>query len=99
MEECIKNEKKDSRIEVTASDGSSTVTVSSYVFQVYDADDTSVQAEATASISGNGTATVELYGLVDTTDDAFVVGSSYYVLYTYVIGSETYMLQDWFIIT
>lgn len=98
MEECIKGEIKDSRIEVTADDGS-TVTISTYTYEVFDADDTSVQASATAGIANNGTATVELYGNVDTTAAVFVVGSSFYVLYTYVIGSETFKKPDWFIMT
>ena len=98
MDTCIKNEIKDSRIEITADDGS-TVTISTYTYEVFDADGTSVQASATAGIANNGTAAVELYGNVDTSAAAFVVGSSYYVLYTYVIGSETLKLEDWFVVT
>ena len=98
MEGCIKGEIKHSWIEVTERDGG-TATVSTYTFEVFDKDDTSVQASATASISGNGTAEVKIYGLVDTTDDGFVVGSSYYVLFTYIIGSETLKKTDWFKIT
>lgn len=95
MESCIKGEIKDSRIEVTAEDGS-VVTISSYVFEVFDSDDSSVQAEAVAGIGDNGTAAVELYGSVDTSDAAFVKDSGYYVLYTYVIGSETLKKKDLF---
>ena len=98
MVERKKGEIKDSWIEVTERDGG-TVTVSSYTFEVFDKDDTSVQASDTASISGNGTAEVKIYGLVDTTAAAFVAGSSYYVRFTYVIGSETDFEDVWITIT
>lgn len=93
-----KNEIKDVWIKVTERDGG-TVTVSSQDFEAFDKDDTSVQASDTASISGNGTAEVKIYGLVDTTADSFVAGSSYYVRFTYVIGSETYIEDVWLAIT
>ena len=98
MENCVKNEKKYCRIQVTAEDGS-VVTVSTYSFQVFDKDGNSVQGSATASISGNGTAAVEIYGLVDTTAAGFTAGSWYYVRFAYVIGAETYIKDDWFTVT
>ena len=98
MIELEKTEIKDVWIEVTERDGG-TVTVSTYTFEVFDKDATSVQASATASISGNGTVEVKIYGLVDTTDDGFVVKSSYYVRFTYIIGSETYIEDVWLTIT
>ncbi len=85
-----KNEKVDVWVQVTERDAG-TVTFSTYVFEVFDLDDDTVQAEATASLSGNGTATAFIYGLVDTTASGFVAGSQYNVRFTYTIGSEQYI--------
>lgn len=82
-----KNEKSDVWNLVEERDGG-TVTFTTYTFEVFDMDDVSVQASATASLSGDGTATAYIYGLVDTTDSGFVEGSQYQVKFLYNIGSE-----------
>lgn len=72
------------------------VTISSVTFKVFDADDASVQASDTATIVDNATATPDFYGLVDSTDAAFVVGSSYYVRFTITVTPEVMFYDVWF---
>jgi hypothetical protein len=67
-------------------------------FEVFDADDSSVQASDDATIVDNGTATPDFYGLVDTTAAAFVVGSSYYARFTITIGTEILFYYVWFMV-
>ncbi len=55
------------------------VTVSSATFQVFDSDGVSVQVSANATIVDNTTETPDMYGPVDTTVAAFVVGNRYAV--------------------
>lgn len=84
----MKDEKKYSRILVEEDDGN-VFTITSPVFDVVDDVDAEVQASSEASIRNNGTAAVELYGLVDTTDSGFVNGSSYKVRFTFVVDDLT----------
>lgn len=57
------------------------------VFEVFDSDGSSVQAESEATITGSGTALVYAEGLVDTTVSAFVAGDPYEVMFTVTIDS------------
>jgi len=74
------------------------VTISSAVFEVFDAGHNSVQDEGAASIQDNGTATPDVYGLIDTTQDSFTSGG-YYVLYTVTIGSDVQQHKTPFLLT
>lgn len=67
-----------------------TVTLTSATFQVFDEDGTSVQASAAATLSDNGTATPDVYGLVDCTASGFSDGSYYDVLFLITITTEIY---------
>lgn len=95
MREYHKTDIKDSRIEITAANGG-LVTIASQIFEVFDKDGASIQDESPASINGNGTASVEIYGLVDATADGFTVGSGYYVQFIFTIGSEQLTKRAWF---
>jgi hypothetical protein len=64
------------------------VTLTSATFQVFDKDKVSVQAQAAATLSDNGTATPDVYGLVDCTAAGFTDGEYYDVLFLITIGSE-----------
>jgi hypothetical protein len=68
----------------------STVTITSATFQVFDKDGVSVQASASATLSDNGTATPDIYGLVDCTASGSTDGDYYDVLFLITIGSEIY---------
>lgn len=74
------------------------VTISSAVFEVFDAGHNSVQTSGEATIVDNGTVRPDVYGLVDTTQDAFTSGG-YYVLFTVIIGTETLKKHNWFTLT
>ncbi len=72
-----------------------TITEAGTVFEVFDEDGASVQAEAAATIDE-----AKIYGLVDTTatvgvgedeTDVFVAGKSYEVKFTFIINLETYI--------
>lgn len=80
-----KGAKDYSRILVTEDDGG-TVTITSPLFQVFDDSDVSIQAEAAASLRNNGTAAVEVYGLVDTTASGFTDGEWVKVKFTFTIS-------------
>ena len=84
-----KSEKKNIWILVKERDGNS-VTATAFVFDVVDSDDSVVQAEVSASVSGNASTSLKVYGLVDTTAAGFVDGSSYKVRFTVTIGDEDY---------
>ncbi len=84
----MKGVKQYSRILIEEDDGN-VFTITSPVFDVVDDVDVEKQASSSASVRNNGTAAVELYGLVDTTDSGFVDGSSYKVRFTFVIDDET----------
>jgi hypothetical protein len=88
-----KGAKDYSRILVTEDDGG-TMTITSPLFQVYDDADSSIQAEAAASLRNNGTATVEVYGLVDTTAAGFTDGEWVKVKFTITIGDVTLIGYD-----
>jgi len=82
-----KGEKKHVWIEVSERDAESfSITEEGTVFEVFDEDGTSVQAEAAATVDG-----AKIYGLVDTTTSGFTAGESYEVKFTFIIGSETYI--------
>lgn len=81
MESIIKNAIEDFYCYVDERDGG-TVDVSSATYEVFDSDDVSVQASASASIEDNGTATPDIYGSVDTTASDFVACNTYYVLFS-----------------
>lgn len=86
---------KDAWISVEERDGD-TVTCTVANFEVFDSADVSVQDSTGADISGSGTSEVLIAGQVDTTaqdggEDVFEEGESYYVKFTYEIGSETYI--------
>jgi len=80
-----KNEKVNIWVQVEERDDAS-FTISSATFEVLDSDDSSVQSSADATVSSD-----KIYGLVDTSAEDFVTGSSYRVKFTYIIGSETYI--------
>lgn len=75
------------------------VTLTSVTFEVFDADDSSVQDSADATIVDNATETPDFYGLVDTTAVAFVAGSGYYVRFTITITPEVLFYDVWVTIT
>jgi hypothetical protein len=79
-----KGAKDYSRILVTEDEGA-TVTITSPLFEVFDNADSSIQAEASATLRNNGTAAVEVYGLVDTTASGFVDGEWVKVKFTITI--------------
>jgi hypothetical protein len=83
-----KNEEEKIWIETWDDHKGEDVTVSSAIFQVFDSVGVSVQASANATIVDNDTKTPDIYGLVDTTDDAFVVGDSYKVRFVVTIGDD-----------
>ena len=66
------------------------VTVASATFQVYDADGTSVQAVASATITDNSTVSPDINGLVDTSVSGFTANEWYEVVFIVTIGSEEY---------
>ncbi len=84
------NEIKNVWIEIRERDAG-TVTVASQTFAVLNSSDATVQASANASISNNGTAAVQIFGLVDASTATLAAGSSYKVKFTYTIGQETYI--------
>ena len=90
MQHIRKNAKENVWIEGYDDHTAGTVTVASATFQVFDADDASVQASASATIADNTTTTPDVYGLVDTSVAAFVNGSAYKVEFVVTIGSEVY---------
>ena len=65
------------------------VSLTSATFQVFDSDDSSVQASTGATISSNGTTLPKVRGLVDTTEAAFVANGAYKVEFVVVVGDET----------
>ncbi len=79
--------KKYARALITEDDGA-LVTVTSPLMEVFSDDGTSIQAEAGASLDNNGTAAVTIYGLVDTTDSAFIDGEWVKARFTFTIGDE-----------
>lgn len=96
IQKITKNEKENVWAYAWDAHTSGNVTLTSVTFEVFDADDVSVQGSDDATIVDNGTPTPDIYGLVDTTDAAFVVGSSYYVRFTITIGSELRFHDEWF---
>jgi hypothetical protein len=64
------------------------VTIDSATFEVFDADASSVQGSAAATLSDNGTATPDIYGLVDCTAAGFTAEEYYEVLFIMTIGTE-----------
>ena len=80
-----KNGKDYARLQVVEDDGG-TVTISNQVFDVVDDTDTVIQAESNASLRNNGTAAVEVYGLVDTTAAAFTDQEWVKARFTFNIG-------------
>lgn len=85
-----KNEKKYAGIEITEVDGAS-LTVISATFLATDSAGTSAQAVGNATITNNISTAVQLYGLIDTSAAGFAAGGNYIVIFTVVIGSETYI--------
>jgi len=84
-----KNGKEDVYITVTnRHDPTATVTVASATFEVFDADGTSVQAVASATITDNSTVSPDISGLVDTSVVAFTANSWYEVVILVTIGTE-----------
>jgi len=84
-----KNAKEDVYIQVTNQhDPTASITVDSATFEVFDADGTSVQTSASATISDNSTISPDISGLVDTTDADFATNSWYEVVFVVTIGSE-----------
>ncbi len=76
-----------SRMLITEDDGA-VLTVSNQVFEVLNAAGTSIQAEAASSVRNNGTAAVEIFGLVDTTAAGFIDGEWTQVKHTFDIGAD-----------
>lgn len=72
-------------------DPTATVTLTSYVFDVVDTDDTEVQGSVNCDISNNGTALVTLKCLINATS-GFTAGESYQTRITYSDGTETLSL-------
>ena len=84
-----KNAKEDVYIQITNKhDTTATVTVASATFEVFDADGTSVQTSASATISDNTTLSPDVSGLIDTTDADFTANSWYEVVFVVTIGTE-----------
>ena len=81
-----KNEIKNVWIRIEDRDDAAFTITNDAVFQVYDEDGTSVQAQGSATVSSD-----KIYGLVNTTTTGFIAGGSYEVKFTYHIGSETYI--------
>jgi hypothetical protein len=66
------------------------VTLTSATFEVFDMDGASVQGVAAATISDNGTATPDIYGLVDCRTANFTDTEYYDVKYLITVGNEIY---------
>jgi hypothetical protein len=64
------------------------ITIDSATFQVFDEDDSSVQASDDATIVDNSTVTPDVYGLVDCTAAGFTAEEYYEVRFTITIDSE-----------
>lgn len=88
-----KGYKKYSRFLITEDDGAS-ITVTDPLMKVVNDAGTVIQAEAAASLDNNGTAAVTIYGLVDTTDAAFVDGEWVKAKFTFTIGDEVLPAVD-----
>lgn len=82
-----KNEKKNVWIEIS-SRNTEEFSIVSATFEVLDETGKSVQASGPSTI-----AAYKIYGLVDTTTEKFVAGESYQVIFSFVIGLETYMYR------
>ncbi len=87
-----KGAKKYSRILVTEDDGN-TLLITNQVFQVFNSSDVSIQDEGAASLRNDGTAAVEVYGLVDTTAAGFIDGEWVSCKYTYTIDGTVVDIQ------
>jgi len=61
------------------------------VFEVFDIDGESVQAEVAASVVGNGTDEVEFWGAVDTSAEGFVDGGAYDAKFTMTIDNKPHI--------
>jgi len=70
-----------------------TVTTSAQTFDVVDGDGNVLQAVGNASVQNNGTSLVQVYGLVDTSEESFEDGTAYKVRFTVTIGSEIYKVH------
>lgn len=66
------------------------ITIDSATFEVFDADGSSVQGSASATLADNGTATPDVYGLVDCTASGFTAGEYYEVQFLVTIGAEIF---------
>lgn len=82
-----KNEVDGVHIELWDDHTGDSVTVDSATFEVFDSDDTTVQASANATITDNSTATPDISGEVDTTVAGFVVDDEYLVQFVVTIGT------------
>ena len=84
-----KNSKENVWIEGWDDHEGGNATFDSATFEVFDSDDSSVQASAAATISDNGTPTPDIRGLVDTTTASFVASGAYKVEFVVEVGVET----------
>jgi hypothetical protein len=85
-----KNEKKDAYISVKDKHAGGNVTVASATFEVFDMIGVSKQGSASATIGDNGTATPDIYGLVDATAGAIVAGVDHEIVFTVTIGTQIF---------
>ena len=88
-----KGAKDYSRLLVDEDDGAP-VTITNQVFEVQNAAGTVIQAEGPASLRNNGTAAVEVYGLVVTTVSGFIDGEWVKAKFTFDISDVTKVEYD-----
>jgi len=83
-----KDEKENVWVERQERTGQELVTITSPVFDVRTEAGVVVQVSGAASVASNGTTLPQVYGFVDTTPVAFVLGNYYDVHFFYNIGAE-----------
>lgn len=87
-----KGAKKYSRILVTEDDGN-VLSITNQVFEVFNAAGASIQGEIASSLRNDGTAAVEIYGLVNTTTVGFIDGEWISCKHTYTIDGTVVDVQ------
>lgn len=84
-----KGEIKNAGITITNDWTGAVVTIASATFEVFDSTESSVQESGVATVGDNSTVSPDIYGLVNTSVEAFVIGDSYKIKITYIISTET----------